>query len=692
MDQPASPPAPGQQPSAAARALAAAGDTAAAKDIGALDEATAGADRKLGAARAGLVERLIYGPPPASDELGSGARLREAASRGRGIVDAALDCLARGEAFTADGRLSTALRQTLAREGAYGYTVPAVFGGRDGSYNELAAVEEALAANGLGALAVELSGQLTIGAGSLLGYGNDAQKSLFLPLVAEGRLMAFALTEVGVGVNAKKVRAYVEPDDAAGGWRLFATGARDKLWITSARHGGLVGVVARIGQNGDSIGLFVVELPERDVDIASGETDYGFSCRPSGVDAFRPNVNSRLSFENFPIPAANRIPAEGVEVLFYCLRMGRCMLASMAAGYQRMFAADAAYYAVRRDGVGGRLIRHELPRLALGRMLGGALMSRSLAHLALEQDAAGVSLAGLRDITKSAAARAALDSLVAAERVLGGRSFDSGSRVNDSRPNMHLFGVVEGENDLILMGMVKDVTAGFVDRYLAGLLEIVRSLNLGADGAPLPAAERLLRITPATFLHSPVRATTAVARLIGAAGTWRLVGWVLAGLGSAVLRLPAALVPASLQPRYAVLPRRLRRPAKAAERGLRRQRWTYLGMNLVWQLELTRAQIPLQRLGRRIELYVAALALCHHARAGSESDARVAALQAELLLEEARSIRILSAVRSIGRLRRTLAEIAGDIENGSCDLIANVAPQPFAHPWDEPEDGTRRGA
>jgi hypothetical protein len=32
-------------------------------------------------------------------------------------------------------------------------------------------------------------------------------------------------------------------------------------------------------------------------------------------------------------------------VLFYCLRMGRCMLAAMSAGYQRMFAADAAHYA-----------------------------------------------------------------------------------------------------------------------------------------------------------------------------------------------------------------------------------------------------------------------------------------------------------------------------------------------------------
>src|SRR5262249_26444805 len=157
--------------------------------------------------------------------------------------------------------------------------------------------------------------------------------------------------------------------------------------------------------------------------------DHEFRCEPSGCAAFAPNWNSRLHFVNFPLSRDSQIQADGVEVLFYCLRMGRCMLAAMAAGYQRMFAADAAHYARRREGVGGRVIRHELPRQHLGRMLGGALQARALSHLSLQQDADGVDLAGLRDLTKSAAATAALESLVACERVLGGRSFDQRSRV-----------------------------------------------------------------------------------------------------------------------------------------------------------------------------------------------------------------------------------------------------------------------
>jgi alkylation response protein AidB-like acyl-CoA dehydrogenase len=451
--------------STTARALEAAGNREGARDIGALDEASGGAARKLAPTRRGLVERLIYGPAPDLEELQAGGRIAaELARNPHPALAAALDVLNRGEAFTADGKLSGELRRVMAEAGAYGLTVPTSFGGRGESYLQLAALEEALAANGLGPMAVEISGHLTIGAGSLIAYGSDEQKRIFLPLVAEGVPMAFALTEVGTGVNAKKIEAYVTRDEN-GDFRLFAEGTRNKLWITNARHGCLVGIVARLGQGGKQLGLFLTRLPNADVDEA--ETGWSFRCEASGVAAFTANDNSRLHFSNYPIPAANLVEGDGVEVLFYSLRLGRCMLAAMSAGYQRMLAADAAHYARQRPGVGGLVIRHELPQLAIGRMLGGSLQARALAFLALSQDASGADLAGLRDLTKSAAAQTGLESMAASEHVLGGRSFAASSRVNAARANLHLFGVVEGEDDMIRMGMVRDITLPFVERYLA---------------------------------------------------------------------------------------------------------------------------------------------------------------------------------------------------------------------------------
>lgn len=677
--------------STAARALAAAGDAESARDVSALDAAALQAARRLGRVRRGLVERLIWGPLPAPEELQAGAvgarraRAADGTHRGTPAVAAALGSLARGEAFTADGRLAEALRTAVARERAYGFTVPADFGGLGGSYTELALTEEDLAARGLGALAVEISGELTIGAGSLLAYGSEAQQRTFLPMIAEGQLMAFGLTEVGVGVNAKKVQAWVEPDPAGQGFRLFAEGDRSKLWITNATHGALVGIVARIGRGGERVGLFVTRLPDRDRTPGDAEgCDYEFRLAPSGVDAFRPNFNSRLHCVNLPIPAEGRIEADGVEVLFYCLRMGRCMLAAMAAGYQRMFAADAAHYARRREGVGGRVVRHELPRLALGRMLGGALQSRALSHLALQQDADGVDLAGLRDLTKSAAASSALRSLIACERVLGGRAFDRSARVNAARADMHVFGVVEGEDDLILMGMVKDVTARFTDRHLAGLLGVLQSVNQGPDGRPLPPDRRLLRITPAAALREPRRALGALLRLLRQPSFWRLSVWVLGHGLLDLLRLPGLLLPAGWIPRHQLLPPLLRGYARAAERRLRWLRWAWLGTNLWFQLELTRAQIPLQRFGKAVEHLVSVVALCHHARLQDDSQQRVAALQCELLLQRAAAIRLLRGLPRMERLRRQVAAVGTDLERGQSSLIADVEPQEYAHPFATP--------
>ncbi|MEC8653142.1 MAG: acyl-CoA dehydrogenase family protein [Planctomycetota bacterium] len=678
--------------STAAQALAAAGDAESARDVGALDDAAKQAALRLGASKTGLVERLIYGPLPGTDELQSGASGAARVDTGPrdAVMAAALDALERGVAFTTDGKLSSELRQQVAAAGGYGFTVPSDFGGRGCEYTQLALVEEEMAANGLGPLAVEISGELTIGAGSLLAYGTDAQKKTFLPLVSDGELMAFGLTEVGIGVNAKKVRAYVEPDPSGSGYRLFAQGDRNKLWITNATHGGLVGIVARVGENGKKVGLFVTHLPEEDVQ-RGGDHDYEFWCQSSNTGAFTANYNSRIHFDNFPLQADQEIPADGVEVLFYCLRMGRCMLAAMAAGYQRMFAADAAAYAKGRQGVGGQVIKHELPRQHLGKMLGGALMSRALSHLSLRQDKQGVDLAGLRDLTKSAAATSALDAQIACERVLGGRSFDQSSRVHDARHNMHVFGVVEGEDDLILMGMVKDVTDAFTTNYMAGMLGVLQSLNVGEDGKPLPREERILRITPATVLDQPGKVFTATRRLLGNGSFWKLAGWVIGNGAVELLRLPFRLIPTSMSPRYQLLPKELAGYARFAERRLRWLRWAYLGINLHFQLELTRAQIPLQRLGKVIELLVSMLATAHHAASTRDpSQIRLAALQCEQLMTRVKGMRLLTGLWQMDRLRRHVANVGEDIEKGQSALLDGVKPQAFAHPFAPQEKPRKR--
>lgn len=663
-------------------ALEAAGDSESARDIGALDDVAQAVDKKLAATTTGLVERLIYGPAPDDTELQSGGRIcARLQQQEQPVVDAAIACMANGEAFTANGKISQQLRSAVSAEKAYGLTVPVEFGGKGSAYAGLARIEELLAAQGLGALAVEISGQLTIGASSVLGYGSDEQKKTYLPMLVEGRLIGFGLTEVGVGVNAKKIQAYVEQDEK-GDFRLFADGARNKLWITSATHGGLLGLVARIGQDSKNIGLFVVQLPEKDIEI-SPDCDYEFRCEHSGVAAFEANINSRVHFKNFPIPKQNQIPADGVEVLFYCLRMGRCMLAAMSAGYQRMLARDASHFAIQRIGVGGPVIKHEIPRLALARMLGGSLQSRALSYLSLKQDEDGVDLAGLRDLTKSAASASGQESMTACEHVLGGRSFAKGSRVSDARVNLHLFGVVEGEDDMIRMGMVRDVTLSFVNQYLSGMMDAINAANMDERGNMYPPQQRILRIGLKSLLQQPQRSFRALSTLFKSRQLYQLLGWVIRNITADIVRIPAAVAPVSWLSRYRNLPEDLRGHARFAEKELRKIRWSYLGFSLYYQLELTRAQIPLQRIGLAIEQLVSMLVVCHHAAVQDKTQHSIAAVHAQVLKEKYQAIKLFRAISEIQRLRQRVSILGSEIEEGRSSLLNEIEAAPFAHPWTE---------
>jgi hypothetical protein len=185
-------------------------------------------------------------------------------------------------------------------------------------------------------------------------------------------------------------------------------------------------------------------------------------------------------------------------------------------------------------------------------------------------------------------------------------------------------------------------------------------------------------------VRHPARVVAAAARLLVQPQLWLLGAWIALNACADLVRLPLRLLPAATFARYRALPPPLRRYARYAERKLRRLRWSYLGLSLYYQLELTRAQIPLQRFGKCIEHLVAMLALCHHAAHGDETMVEVATLEAQLLQDKHRALRLFSGLRSLERTRRAVAAVGASLEAGRVSLLDGVEPQPFGHPWDEP--------
>ena len=356
------------------------------------------------------------------------------------------------------------------------------------------------------------------------------------------------------------------------------------------------------------------------------------------------------------------------------------MLTAMCAGYQKMMATDSVNYATKRLGVGGYIIKHELPRLRIGKMLGGALTSQALSHLSLNQDANGVDLAGLRDISKSFAASSALESLISCERVIGGRSFDKTSRITEARVNIHVFGIVEGENDLILMGMIKDITSKFTSKYMSSMLSVLQEANMNGT-EQVDKKDRILKIDLKTFLKYPLRCAIATTKLLFKPGLYKLLAMIVFGAIGEIPNVLGRLIPLSQKSRYSDIPDDLKPYVAYAERNLRKCKWLYLGISLYYQLEQTSAQVPIHRLGKKIELLVAMLALCAHASKQDKTQQSVAALYSEILKIEIEGIQILKGLSSTENLRKYLKEVGDDAQNGVSTLIKDIKPEVFVHDW-----------
>ena len=113
---------------------------------------------------------------------------------------------------------------------------------------------------------------------------------------------------------------------------------------------------------------------------------------------------------------------------------------------------------------------------------------------------------------------------------------------------------MEGEDDLILMGMVKDVTGRFTERYMAGMLGVIQGINIDGDGRRMGPDQRSSHRSDGGLLQARRR---QLALLLNAS-FYRLVGWIVLNLAADVVRLPGRLVPTALHPRYRGLPSRLR--------------------------------------------------------------------------------------------------------------------------------------
>jgi alkylation response protein AidB-like acyl-CoA dehydrogenase len=172
----------------------------------------------------------------------------------------------------------------------------------------------------------------------------EAQQEWLADLLAGAKLGGFALTEPGVGSDAKAVTTQFA--DAGDHWRL--TGA--KRWISSSE---IVDVLLVVGQAPK--GLTAVLVPR--------ETP-GLTITPiSGVLGFRAARQCELNFNEVVVPKRWTLGGEGMgfsQVGNSALDVGRFCVACGSTGLIRACVRASVDYAHNRRQFGVRLSHHQL--------------------------------------------------------------------------------------------------------------------------------------------------------------------------------------------------------------------------------------------------------------------------------------------------------------------------------------------
>jgi len=352
-----------------------------------------------------------------------------------------------------DDRL--ACREWVRRLGAAGWLrhcVAAEFGGVRAQLDSRALVilRETLAFySPLADFAFAMQG---LGSGAITLAGTAAQKSRYLPAVAQGQMIAaFALSEAQAGSDAGAMATTAR--FAEGGVTLQGS----KTWISNGGIADYYCVFAKTDPQAGTRGItaFIVDADTPGLD-ASGH-----------IEVMAPHPLATLQFADCRLPASAQLGElhGGFKLAMRTLDIFRASVAAAALGMARRALALAVDYAQERPMFGQRLADFQLTQAKLGEMVAlidaGALLTYRAAWL---RDCVGTEGVQHAQTYSAAAAMAKMVATENAQRVIdmalqmhGGMGVRVGNKIESLYRDIRSLRIYEGATEVQLLILGKSV-------------------------------------------------------------------------------------------------------------------------------------------------------------------------------------------------------------------------------------------
>ena len=276
-----------------------------------------------------------------------------------------------------------------------------------------------------------------IGSQGLVMAGTPEQKQQWLPRIASGEIVtSFALTEPDVGSDSGSVKTRAVRDGDV--YRLTGT----KRYITNADKAQLFTVMARTGDEKGARGVSAFLVPKDLPGVTLGEPEKKMGQKGAKV--------SDVHFDDVPVPAANRLGAEGegFKIAMRVLDRGRLHISAVCVGVAERLIADSVAYASERHQFGNPIAHHQLIQGMLADMKTEALAARALVlETAAKKDR------GEDVVLESAAAKYFASEMVGrvadkAVQIYGGAGYIADYGIERLYRDVRLFRIYEGTSQI----------------------------------------------------------------------------------------------------------------------------------------------------------------------------------------------------------------------------------------------------
>ncbi|HWD57278.1 MAG TPA: acyl-CoA dehydrogenase family protein [Stellaceae bacterium] len=273
----------------------------------------------------------------------------------------------------------------------------------------------------------------------LIDFGSEEQKARLLPRVAEGALLALAITEPQSGSDATGMTTRFTPD---GNDAVLVDGG--KIFITNGDVADFILLFGKWRDLGDGREAITALYLDKDTP--------GFSVlRKEQKLGHRASSTAALAFDKCRVPRANVLgePGQGLKLLLAALNKSRPSVAAHALGIARTAFGDAVAYINERRQSGRRIVEFQGIQFLLADLATDLAMCEAwLWHVAGLIDSGASDIGPEASMLKMRASDLAMRIATEAVQLFGGYGYITDNRVERLLRDAKITQIWEGTNQL----------------------------------------------------------------------------------------------------------------------------------------------------------------------------------------------------------------------------------------------------